>query len=80
MTAKNVCGTSVFEPYIKLRLGQRKERQEQIYTNIDVATQKVERETEREERRRSKSIKRKVRTVLVVRTKVIPVVGNGGKH
>ena len=49
-------------------------------TNIDVATQKVERETEREERRRSKSIKRKVRKVLVVRTKVIAVVGNGGKH
>ena len=49
-------------------------------TNIDVATQKVERETEREERRRPKSIKRKVGKVLVVRTKVIPVVGNGGKH
>ena len=49
-------------------------------TNIDVVTQKVERETEREERKRSKSIKRNVRKVLVVRTKVIPVVGNGEKH
>ena len=28
MTAKNVCGTSVFEPYIKLALCQRQERQE----------------------------------------------------
>ena len=49
-------------------------------TNIDMATQKVERETEREERRRMKSIKRKVRKVLVVRTKLNPAVGNGGKH